>query len=61
MAYGIHFYERLCRGGACLLEIPFPRYFLHSEPLIFPFDTQLSFASPLYKVSSFIPLYFTGQ
>jgi hypothetical protein len=39
-------------GLACLVEIPFPGYFgyfLHSKPLIFPFDTQLSFASPLYS------------
>jgi hypothetical protein len=42
MAYGIHFYERLCRGGACLLEILFPRYFLHFEPFILPLDTRLS-------------------
>jgi hypothetical protein len=29
------------------IEIPFHRYFFHFKPLIFPFDTQLSFASPL--------------
>jgi hypothetical protein len=61
MAYGVIesiSMSAFVEGALACLRYPFLGTFCIPNPLIFPFDTHLSFSSPLYKVSSFIPSFF---